>query len=124
MNIANADTIKKEILTKENTGIQILSLRTTAAGNMLDFRYKVIDPKKAAIWLDRSSKPLLHVLKNGKTLQVPVTAKIGPLRQSAVLAKAGKNYFMFFGNPGRMVKSGDEVIIQIGSFKSKKLTIE
>ena len=105
-------------------GIKVLSLRQTAAGYMLDFRYKVVNPEKAGLFLNRKNKAHLKILKNGLYLKVPVTAKIGPLRQSAKTAKAGKNYFMFFGNPGRMVEAGDKVQVQIGNYKSKILTIE
>lgn len=118
---------KEEIKIKDwekDGGIKVMSIRKTAADYMLDFRYKVLDAEKAYLFMNRKKKAFLHVLKNGSTLQVPNTAKIGPLRQSGQLAKVGKTYFMFFGNPGRMVKSGDKVQIQIGNFKSKILSIE
>lgn len=128
MSITYADSEKKvasiENEWEKDGGIRVLSIRQTAAGYMLDFRYKVIDPEKAAVFLDRSNKPLLHVLKNGSILQVPVSSKTGPIRQSAVLAKAGKSYFMFFANPGRMVKPGDKVKVNIDNFKSKTLIVE
>lgn len=128
MSTAYADTEKKETSIEndweKDGGIRVLSIRQTSAGYMLDFRYKVINPEKAAAFIDRSNKPLLHVLKNGSILQVPVSSKIGPLRQSALSAKAGKNYFMFFANPGRMVKPGDKVKVNIGDFKSKILSVE
>ena len=128
MSTAYADSEKKvasvEKDWEKDGGIKVLSMRQTAAGYMLDFRYKVINPEKAALFLDRSNKPLLHVLKNGSILQVPVSSKIGPIRQSAMLAKAGKSYFMFFVNPGRMVKPGDKVKVNIGDFKSNTLIVE
>ncbi len=127
--VTYAEDLKQKKITTEddweiNGGIQVLSIRRTAADSMLDFRYKVVDPKKAAIFIDKKNKPLLKILKNGVFLKVPVTAKIGPLRQSANFAKAGKNYFMFFGNPRRMVKTGDKVQVHIGDFKSKILIVE
>ena len=126
--MAHADSNKSKTTVgndwEKDGGIRVLSIRQTAAGYMLDFRYKVLNPKKAAIFLNRDNKPLLTVLKNGLRLQVPVTAKIGPLRQSARLAIKGKNYFMFFGNPSRMVVSGDKVQVQIGDFKSDELIVE
>jgi len=128
MGIASADVNKKEVSVSKDWekegGIKVLYIRQTAAGYMLDFRYKVIDPMKASAFIKRSNRPLLHVLKNGSTLKVPSSSKIGPLRQSAQFAKVGKNYFMFFANPGRMVKSGDDIRITIGDFKSKILTVE
>ena len=128
MNTAFAnETTKQNIASntwEEVGGVKFLSIRTTAAGYMLDFRYKVLEPEKAALLINRKNKPFLKVLKNGLVLKVPNTAKIGPLRQTSLLAKKGKNYFMFFGNPGRMVKPGDKVQIQIGDFTSKTLIVE
>ena len=139
MNLTYADSNKKDTAVtpiktavvmstlndwEKDGGVRVLSIRRSAAGYMLDFRYKVLNPEKAALFIDRSNRPRLHVLKNGSILQVPVSSKIGPLRQSAQLAKAGKNYFMFFVNPGRMVKSGDKVKVNIGDFKSKVLIVE
>ncbi len=125
INTVYADSeIKENPDWEKDGGIRVLSMRQTAAGYMLDFRYKVINPEKAAIFIDRGNRPSLHVLKNGSILQVPVSSKIGPLRQSAQLAKVGKNYFMFFANPGRMVKSGDKVKLQIGDVLSDTLIVE
>ena len=125
--ITNADSSSIKHINKskqDKQGIQILSVRTTAAGYMLDFRYKIIDPEKAATFLARKNKPQLKVLKNGIKLLVPSTPKIGPLRQSSLKPKAGKNYFMFFANPGKMVKAGDKVQFTISDFKSRILTVE
>lgn len=109
---------------EKDGGIKVLSIRRTAANYMLDFRYKVLDPEKAAMFLDRSNRPELTVIGKEIKLQIPVSAKLGPLRQSGRVAKVGKNYFMFFANPGRIVKSGDKVQVHIGDFKSKVLTVE
>ena len=126
--IAYADADKTEASIskdwKKDSGIKVLYIRRTAAGYMLDFRYKVTNPAKAAAFIKRSNRPVLHVLKNGSKLKVPSSSKIGPLRQSAQVAKVGKNYFMFFANPGRMVKPDDKVRISIGEFKSKILVVE
>ena len=63
---------------QDTWGIQVVSLRTTAAGSMLDFRYKVLDAKKAESLFVRKTKPYLIHQESGKVLSVPVTAKVGP----------------------------------------------
>jgi hypothetical protein len=108
----------------ERWGIKVIGIRRTAADYMLDFRYTVLDPQKMTMLMDRKIKPHLIVERTGQKLQVPISAKIGPLRQAAKFAKAGRNYFVFFANPGRTVKKGDRVSIVIGDFTAKHLVVE
>jgi hypothetical protein len=109
---------------EEAWGVKVVGIRPTAAGYMLDFRYRVTDAEKAKDLLDRRFKPQLIVEKSGATLAVPVTAKLGALRQYTKNIRADRNYFIFFGNPGRYVKSGDKVSIVIGQFKAENLTVQ
>ncbi len=104
-------------------GVEVIGVRPSAAGYMLDFRYRVLDAEKAAELVNRKVKPYLIVEKDGSTLRVPVTSKLGPLRQSAQFAKENRNYFMFFANPNRHVKSGDLVTVVIGDFKTEHLLV-
>ncbi len=105
-------------------GIRVIGIRRTAADYMLDFRFRMLDPEKAAAIMDRKIKPQLIVEKNGHKLQVPVSAKIGPLRQAPKFAKVDRNYFMFFANPGRAVKAGDQVTLVIGDFRQEHIVVE
>ena len=102
----------------------MIGIRRTAADYMLDFRYRMLDPEKAAAIMDRKIKPQLIIESTGRKLQVPVSAKIGPIRQSPKFAKADRNYFMIFANPGRAVKAGDKVTVVIGDFKAEHLVVE
>lgn len=108
----------------EKWGIKIIGVRRTAADYMLDFRYTVLDPQKMTMLMDRKIMPHLIVERTGQKLQVPISAKIGPLRQAAKFAKGGRNYFVFFANPNRTVKKGDRVSIVIGDFDAKHLVVE
>ena len=69
-------------------GIKIVSLRPTAAGQMLDLRFQVIDPEKAKPVLDKNNKAYMLDGKTGKTLPVPVT-KAGSMRQTTLKPEAG-----------------------------------
>jgi hypothetical protein len=108
---------------KQQWGIQVMSLRQSAAGYMLDFRYKVLDPVKAKKILDRTIKPQLIVSSSGNHLQVPAPSKIGPLRQSSREPRSDTTYFIFFANPGRQVQIGDKVSIQIGKLEIAGLKV-
>ena len=105
-------------------GIQVSSLRVSAGGYMVDFRYKVIDPVKAAKLGKADSKPSLIDEATGTTLLVPKTPKVGPLRQTAEQLDAGKIYWMLFANRGQVVKSGSIVTIAIGDFRVEHLEVE
>lgn len=105
-------------------GINVLGIRRTAAGYMLEFRYRVVDSEKAAYLMNRKIKPELIIEETGQTLRVPVSSKLGPLRQSPKFPVAERNYFMFFANPGRTVRAGDRVTVQIGEFSASNLTVE
>ena len=107
----------------EKWGIEVASIRMTAAGNMIDFRFRVLDAKKAEALFVRQTKPYLVDQKTGKVLAVPNTAKVGPLRNSNN-PKEGKIYWMFFGNRGKLVEAGNKVSVVIGDFRAENLVIE
>lgn len=107
----------------ERWGVEVLAVRSTADGYMLDFRYRVTDAGKAAPLLDRRNKAHLLVEKSNARLEVPVSPKIGALRQTSRHVKEGRNYFMLFANPSRHVKPGDRVRVVIGDFTSDALTV-
>jgi hypothetical protein len=108
---------------KRQWGIEVLYVRQTAAGYMLEFRYKVIDAQKAKALFDRQTKPLLTHAETGAKLIVPTPAKIGALRNSNPPLD-GHTYWMFFANPGKLVKSGEHVNIEIGDFLVEGLTVK
>lgn len=99
---------------EEEWGVEVVALRLTGANYMLDFRYKVLDPEKAAELFERANKPALIHNATGAKLEVPRPAKTGPLRPTNP-PQAGRTYFMLFSNPG-VVHAGDEVTVEIGEF--------
>ena len=105
-------------------GIEVSSLRLSAQGYMIDFRYKVLDPAKAAALNNPKTKPILTDEASGTKLGVPNTPKAGPLRQTAEQLETGRIYWMLFGNPGRVVKAGSRITVQIGEFTAKHLNVE
>jgi hypothetical protein len=104
-------------------GIEVTSVRLTAADHMIDYRYRVLDTDKATDLFKRQIKPFLIHQETGKVLAVPETAKIGPLRNSNI-PQEGKIYWMFFGNAGNLVKAGDKITVVIGEFRVEDLIIE
>lgn len=104
-------------------GIEITSVRMSAAGHMVDFRYRVLDSKKAETLFVRANKPYLIDQKSEKVLAVPSMGKIGPLRTSNK-PKEGRIYWMFFSNPGGFVQSGNNVTVVIGDFRVENIVVQ
>jgi hypothetical protein len=107
----------------EKWGIELVAMRSTAAGHMVDFRYRVLDAKKAAPLFKRQTKPYLILQSTGQALAVPNTAKLGSLRNSNT-PQEGRTYWMFFGNHQRVVQKGDKVTVAIGDFRVKDIEVE
>jgi hypothetical protein len=95
----------------EKWGIVPLSLRPTMGGALLDFRYQVVDAKKAAPLFDRKLKPYLVV--DGTRLSMPEDSQLGALRASLRNPPvAGKSYYVLFGSGN--VKRGSRVTVMFG----------
>lgn len=104
-------------------GVDIVHVRPASAGYMLEFRYKVLDPVKAAPLFDRQSKPVLIDASSGARLIVPTPPTTGALRNSNP-PLADHTYWMFFANPGKFVQSGQQVDIVIGDFRAENITVK
>lgn len=108
---------------EDAAGVEVVSLRKTAAGRMLDFRFRVIDPEKAAPLLSRGTPAYLFDPATGARMPVPNT-KIGNMRQTTQKPEKGRIYFMFFDAAGQQVKSGDKITVVIGEHRFENLTVQ
>ena len=118
------DVSAKTPTMEDKWGIQVVGMRPTAQGHMLNFRYKIIDPEKASPLVSPKAKPYVIDQKTGKTLAVPSLPKVGALRQRGTKAYPDRIYFIIFGNPGKFIKSGDKVSVVIGDFKAEDIVVE
>lgn len=106
-------------------GIEIVGLRRSAEGYMLDFRYRLLDPAKAAPLLDRKINPYLLDEATGAQMSVPTAPKVGQLRPtSRNKVIHGRNYYILFANPGRFLKQGSKVALVLGDLKIEHLTVQ
>jgi hypothetical protein len=108
---------------KRQWGVEVLFVRQTSAGYMLEFRYKVLDPELAMPLFKRQTKPVLIHAETGAKFIVPTPAKTGALRNSNAPLE-GHTYWMFFANPGKFVDQGDLVSVEIGDFLAEGLIVE
>jgi hypothetical protein len=107
---------------EETWGIRVEGIRQSAAGYMLDFRYRVLNAEKAAPLFDRQTKPYLIDQTSGKKFQVPNPPKTGPLRSSNP-PQDDRVYAIFFGNPGTYIRPGSKVTVVIGDFRVEDLLV-
>jgi hypothetical protein len=97
-------------------GIEFLDTRLSAAGSVVDLRYRVLDADKAAPLLDRKLRPVLVNAATGQRYYVPQPPIVGSLRQTVrnQAVQVGRTYFMLFANPDRVLKSGDTLALWVG----------
>jgi len=108
---------------KRNWGVEIVGVKPVASGYMLAFRYRVLDPEKAKALNDMHSKAYIVDEATGIRLAVPAMENIGELRSGSA-PRANHTYFMIFGNPGKVVKSGNLVSVVAGNFQVGDLVVD
>jgi hypothetical protein len=117
------ESSKAEAFYAGRWGITDLRARSTNAGNLIRFSYRVVDPELAKALNEKHNTPAMVAPRTRVVLQVPIMEKVGPLRQ-AMTPEAGKEYWMVFSNKGNFVKPGDRVNVMIGSFHADNLLVE
>lgn len=112
---------------EESWGVEPIAVRLSAAGYMLDFRLRVLDPARAAPLLVRKADCYLVAEESGRVLQVARSPKIGALRSTVRtedMVKQGRIYGALFANPGRFVHAGDRVTVVMGEFRAEHLVVQ
>jgi len=114
---------RRAIYFQRNWGVDIVGVRPVSSGYMLRFDYRILDPDKAAVLKDRKSKAYIIDEKTHTSLAVPAMENIGELRQVAPL-EVNRTYFIIFGNPGKLVKSGSRVTVVVGALRIDGLVVD
>jgi hypothetical protein len=120
--VAPAQPLTPEELEKK-WGIRPLSIRQTADGQMLDFRYRITDAEKASPLFHPTIKPLIIDEDTGAVMAVPNVPKVGSMRSTRKPLK-DRNYFMLFANPQGHIKPGHKVTVVIGDYRTEHLVVE
>jgi hypothetical protein len=114
---------RESLYYKRNWGVEIIGVKPVSSGYMLEFRYRVLDPDKVKLLNDRKSKAYLRDEASGTVLAVPAMENVGELR-SGSKPELNRIYFMIFGNPGKLVKSGSRVAVIVGDFHVDGLIVD
>lgn len=111
----SATTVISAQTLEERFGVQIRLLGVTAAGGMIDLRYKVIDKDKAAFLVgEGSAPPLLIAEESGVTLALDNSTH--GMKHNTRL-ETDQIYFHFFPNTQNAVKPGSLVTIVFGTVR-------
>jgi len=124
--------------TEEDWGIRIVSVALTADGGMIDVRYQVTDPEKAAAALgggvDHShgsisaeslqNAPLLVDENTGYAVMEVNLHQMGGVRRERLSPDVGKTYFILFANTGGLVEPGDEVSLAAADLRLEHLEVQ
>jgi hypothetical protein len=103
--------------------IAIDSLHLSAAGTLVDLRYRVVDPQRAQEMLGSKVRPKLIDERTGIEMSVPTTAKLGSLRQTQGQQRTGRTYFVLFVNNAG-VATGSRVTAELGELRFRHLVVE
>jgi hypothetical protein len=114
---------RQSLLVQRKWGIDIVGVRLVSSGWMLEFRYRVLDPDKAAALRKKEVRPYLIDQASGARLAVPAMENVGELRQTAKL-EASKQYYILFGNANKLVKRGARVDVVAGAFNAEGLVVQ
>jgi hypothetical protein len=97
---------------EEKSGLRITLLAVTAAGGMVDFRFKVTDLEKATKTL-QTDKLLPYLTVEGSKVSLKPTPET---LQNAKL-EDGLVYYILYSNTGNLVKPGTPVSVVIGDWQ-------
>jgi hypothetical protein len=117
-------TEAQRLATEQQYGVSILGVRMTAAGHMLDFRYRVLDTSKAGRLIRPKMGLALIDQATKAEMSVPVMDKVGALKQTRSHLFPDRTYSVLFSNRAGVVKPGSKVSIQFGDLTLDNLIVE
>jgi hypothetical protein len=104
-------TIASEAAVQEKYGIRITHIAVLADGGLIDFRFQVLDPDKAAPLFELESRPLLYVEANGKK----VDSLYHPPHGHNIFA--GQSQYFIYNNYKGAIQSGSAVSVVLGDLR-------
>jgi hypothetical protein len=125
--------------TEEDWGIKVIRVSLTSDGGMIDVRYEVTDPEKAAAALGGGAghdghgaitpeslqdAPLLVDEKTGYAVMEANLHQMGGVRRERQSPDVGKTYFILFANTGGLVEPGDEVALAASDLRLEHLEVQ
>lgn len=133
---ANVDASQAAAV-EEAWGIRVSRVSVTAGGGLVDVRYQVTDPEKAARVLAVSASghdeptdeelrdsPLLVDDRTGYAVTEAVIHQTGRVRLERLNPKAGLTYFIMFSNTNGLFRPGGRATLAIGDVRLEHLLVQ
>lgn len=99
------------------SGVRITQVAVTGDGGLIDMRYQVVDPDRAA-----SVHSTLPVMVDERTGVVVNDLYMGHNHKGQL--KAGHGYYLIFTNPGGLVERGTHVTVQLGRARVPHIRVQ
>ena len=104
---------------EQKNGVRITHVALSGAGGLVDLRYQVVDPDKAAAV--HLTAPELVDETTGAVVNKPF---MGHTHKQTKAFRAGQIYFVLFENPGNLVQRGTRVTVVLGGLRVHHVNVE
>jgi hypothetical protein len=102
----------------ERSGVRVVRVAVTGGGGLLDVRYEVVDPGRAADLHDAATPPAVVDERTGAPIEGLLMGHAPHSRP-----KAGVTSVLIFVNPGNMVRRGDRVSLVLGGARLEHVVV-
>jgi hypothetical protein len=103
----------------QRSGVRIVRLAVSGDGGLLDLRYKVLDPEKAAAIHDAQTPPAVVDERTGL-----VISELLMNHSHTGEFKPAITYYLVFSNPGGWVHRGSTVTVLLGNAQVENVGVE
>ena len=131
---AGGEDERSRHLAEDELGVRVLHVSLTAGGGMVDVRYRVTNPEKAAALgagshepttpEEIANSPLLIDEASGYAVIEAQLHQMGRAQKQRGAPQAGLTYFILFSNTGGLIKPGSEVALAVGDARLEHLSVE
>ena len=122
-------------LAEDALGVRVLHVSLIADGGMVDVRYRVTNPEKAALLggggsheittpEEIANSPLLIDEASGYAVMEARLHQMGRVQKQRGAPQAGLTYFILFSNTGGLIKPGSKVALAVGDARLEHLLVE
>jgi hypothetical protein len=103
----------------DSSGVKIVYVAITGGGGLIDVRFQVVDPDKAAALHDQATPPALIDESSGVVVNSLLMghSHSGPY-------KTGVTYYLVFENPGNLVQRGGRVSVLLGDAQVQHVPVQ
>jgi hypothetical protein len=103
----------------ERSGVRLIRVAVTGGGGLLDLRYQVVDPSKAAAVHEAETPPAIIDERTGLVLN---RLLMGHAHHGQL--KPAVSYYLIFENTGNWVRRGSEVTVLLGDAQVEHVVVK